>query len=217
MFASNNVSHSGDTPGSVTTDSINAMWSIFGAIVSLAIIFLVDYYFKIASPRLITIAILDELAHISTAFLFLIVFKRFVNLPFAAGCLAGAVLIDLDRLPELFSTGTLVAQPERPITHSLVSVLGLLLIAVVLSAQFRWVFIGAALGVAMHLLRDLATGGVLLLWPVHSANIELSYAAYAVMIVALALVPMVRCTKSRFGPVTNRAWRLARPAGKTTN
>jgi inner membrane protein len=184
------------------------LWRISGAAASLGLILLVDYYFRIASPRLITIAVLDELAHIATALLFLFALWRVINIWFAAGSLVGAVLIDIDHLPALFSTGSLAAHPERPVTHSLVSVIALLFIALVFSGRARAALVGGALGVATHLLRDMATGGVPLLWPVHHAIVDLPYGVYAAMIVALALIPPLRYLRPTI--------RNSRPAGIPT-
>lgn len=169
-------------------------WVMAVTLSSLGFIFAADYYFEIASPSLIVVAALDETAHIATALIFLVGFWRVVNLWLAAGWLAGAVLIDLDHLPAVAAWGLAIIEAERPATHSLATILIVAGVAAVLPRHGRSsaVVFGASLGLATHLLRDLATGGVPLLWPVDGEAIEISYWGYAIAIIAGALYPLVR-------------------------
>lgn len=96
--------------------------------------------------------------------------------------LAAAVLVDLDHVPLYAGVPGVAAAGGRPLTHGLLTVAVLLLLGRRLPAA-RW----AALGVCLHLLRDLATGpGVPLLWPLDLV-VRVPWAAYAVVLVALAL------------------------------
>jgi inner membrane protein len=62
-----------------------------------------------------------------------------------------------------------------------------LLAALALPRRTRWLLLGAAAGVLLHLLRDVATGpGVPLLWPLSDASARVPYWTYAVLVLALA-------------------------------
>ena len=52
---------------------------------------------------------------------------------------------------------------------------------------------GAAVGVCLHFVRDLATGpGIELWWPVDGAEVLLPYRGYLVLVVVLGFVATVR-------------------------
>ena len=58
----------------------------------------------------------------------------------------------------------------------------------VVSRRHRDLILTIAFGVATHLLRDLATSGVSLFWPLTSRNVELGYSIYLIVLFAGALV-----------------------------
>jgi inner membrane protein len=151
-------------------------------------------------------AVLDEPAHLLTAGL----------LALAAGvrsgrvlawALAGAVLIDLDHVP-LYLGAEVTTDGGRPISHSVTTVLLLLAAAGAWRAQ-RTRLAALALGVVLHVVRDLATGpGVPLLWPLLPGSVQVPYAAYLGLLVAA------------LAAVAARAWRdgagcPAGPPGRT--
>lgn len=167
-------------------------WAAFTALVALAFILMVDYYFEITSPRLLVVAVLDETAHLATAIIVLVGFCRVVNLWFAGGCLAGGMLIDIDHLPTMLSQSIAILDAERPVTHSVAAVMLVALVALYFSGRGRVALLGATLGVTVHLFRDLATGGVPLLWPASPEILEMSYWVYAIGIIVVALLPLLR-------------------------
>jgi membrane-bound metal-dependent hydrolase YbcI (DUF457 family) len=144
-------------------------------------------------------AILDESAHVATALLAVGALVSRPPLTLHWGALMGAVLIDLDHAPrEFWGSYVLTFATYRPYGHSLFVVCLLLVLAAVLHEVARpkrggvaWSLaaVGATLGVASHLLRDLVTGGVPLLWPLRPNNVEVPYLAY----IALLLIATLLC------------------------
>lgn len=72
--------------------------------------------------------------------------------------------IDLDHVPEYL--GLIRQQPGRPVTHSLITVVAVVVAATV-TRRHRAVLVGAATGLLFHFPRDIAEGppGVRMLWP----------------------------------------------------
>jgi inner membrane protein len=140
--------------------------------------------------------VLDEPAHLSTAGLALLACRPWNWLSRhraeSAVVLAASVLIDLDHVP-LYAGVPHIASGGRPYSHSLTTVALLLVVALALPAgRRRWPAAGAT-GVALHLVRDLATGpGVTLFWPISSADVLVPYWVYAVVCVGLAAAATVR-------------------------
>lgn len=145
--------------------------------------------------------LLDECGHLTTAALLLGAVQpyRAYRREFLAAALALSVLIDVDHIPgELFGSRALSGGTVRPHGHTLLCVLVLALIAGGLRAvaergirprRAGLVLAGAAVGVPLHLVRDLATGGASLLWPVSDVAIWYPYPLYLVLLVCCALWP----------------------------
>jgi inner membrane protein len=110
---------------------------------------------------------LDEVAHLATAALGLMVLACLVDVPrrFYVAALVASVAIDLDHIP--LYLGLLPDNGQRPVTHSLTTVAVFAGVAAV-SRRHRAVLAGAATGLVFHFARDIAEGppGVRLLWPV---------------------------------------------------
>ena len=140
-------------------------------------------------PLLVT-AVLDEPAHLLTAGLLLAAVLPGRARAVVPWALAGAVLIDLDHLP-FYLWGALSTEGAgRPVTHSLATAAALAAAAaVVASGRLRTALSGLALGVGLHLVRDLATGpGVPLWWPVEDAGVLVPHAWYALVLGVAAAV-----------------------------
>ena len=140
-------------------------------------------------PLLVT-AVLDEPAHLLTAGLLLAAVLPGRARAVVPWALAGAVLIDLDHLP-FYLWGALSTEGAgRPVTHSLATAAALAAAAaVVASRHLRTALSGFALGVGLHLVRDLATGpGVPLWWPVEGAGVLVPHAWYALVLAVAAAV-----------------------------
>lgn len=141
----------------------------------------------------ITYGLIDEPAHLATCLVALLAAVSITGgLPspaFVASALIASVAIDLDHIPAYLGWDGLTGSLPRPYSHSLLSVLLLLGIGRALHGKGRQVALGAAFGVAAHLLRDLATGpGVPLLWPLTEATVALPYMAFAGLLVLAALL-----------------------------
>jgi inner membrane protein len=140
----------------------------------------------------------DEPAHLATSTLVLLALfgpqRLLRHRASAATAVASSVLIDLDHLPlfvEDFPIDVAV-DGGRPFTHSLSTVVGL----GALAAGLRWrrtVLAAASGGVALHFVRDIATGdGLPLWWPFEHKSRKIRYAIYSRTLLVLAAVAAVR-------------------------
>ena len=139
------------------------------------------------------VAILDEPAHLATALLFLAAFLPGRAVALAPWALAGSVLIDLDHIP-LYLWGALAdADGSRPVTHSVTTAAVLLAAGLLARGRLRVPLLGLGLGVALHLVRDLATGpGVPLLWPLDPTITLLPYRDYVLVLAVVAVLASTR-------------------------
>lgn len=134
--------------------------------------------------------LLDEIAHLATAAIALTALFRGANRVIVRTALLASVLIDVDHVPlQLFGTDVLNHGSSRPYSHSLITIVAALAFASLLRSSRRQIALGVALGVGLHLVRDVATaGGVMLLWPLTTASLRAPYAVYAAALVALVAV-----------------------------
>jgi membrane-bound metal-dependent hydrolase YbcI (DUF457 family) len=145
-----------------------------------------DWTIRRRRPRWILVGLLDEPAHLATGALVL------VNLNvrserWAASYLVGAALPDLDHVPLALSRVHPDIDDPRPVTHCLLAIAPLALVAMWIRRPTREYAAGAAAGALAHFARDLAVGtGVALLRPVGRRSLRLPYPAYAAAVVALA-------------------------------
>jgi inner membrane protein len=140
-----------------------------------------DALIPLAKPNIPLTAMLDEPAHLATSALVLTTFAPSSSWGLLPGtiALASSVLIDVDHVP-LYLGLTAVAPSGRPVTHSAVAPLALMTLAALLPRSARRAVRSAALGVGLHLIRDLATGpGVSLFWPLDARSVLLPYSWYA--------------------------------------
>ena len=114
---------------------------------------------------LLSTGLLDEVAHLATAALGLLVLAELIDAPrrFYAAALVASVAIDLDHIPLYLG---LLPDDGRPVTHSLATVV-VFAGAAAASRRHRALLAGAATGLVLHFARDVAEGppGVRLLWP----------------------------------------------------
>jgi hypothetical protein len=134
----------------------------------------------------------DEVAHLSTAALGLLVLARFIAAPrrFYVAALVASVAIDVDHIPRYL--GLLGFQAERPVTHSL-STVAVFVAAAAASRRHRAVLAGVATGLVLHFARDIAEGypGVRVFWPLQEASWMVSYRWFLVMIVVFTAARLV--------------------------
>jgi inner membrane protein len=132
-------------------------------------------------------AVLDEPAHLATAVLLLAVLaRRPLRAAMMCGVVLGSVLIDADHIPIALAFRPLVAATGRPYTHGLLTVVVVLVLSRCFRGDWRALVAGISLGIALHLVRDMATGGVPLLWPLYWHSMEWPYPVYGALILAVA-------------------------------
>ncbi len=132
--------------------------------------------------------LMDEPAHLLTAWLALLVVPAWR--PLGPWVLLGAVAIDADHAGLYVSRLFTPEGGGRPITHSLLTVVVLLGVALALP-RARTVATGLAIGVLLHFARDIATDtGLPLLWPAPQAFL-VPYWIYVAVISALAAIAVI--------------------------
>jgi inner membrane protein len=136
--------------------------------------------------------LLDEPAHLATAALGLLVLACLVDVPrrFYVAALIASVAIDLDHIPVYL--GLLGNGGQRPVTHSLSSVI-VVAVAAVISRRHRAVLAGVATGLVLHFARDIAEGppGVRMLWPLQDTAWAASYWWFLGMIIAFTAARLI--------------------------
>ncbi len=134
----------------------------------------------------------DEVAHLSTAALGLLVLACFIAAPrrFYVAALIASVAIDLDHIP--LYLGLLGDRVQRPLTHSL-STVAVFVAAAAASRRHRAVLAGVATGLVLHFARDIAEGypGVRVFWPVQHTSWMVSYRWFLGMIVVFTVARLV--------------------------
>jgi len=154
-----------------------------------------DAAFDALAVNVVTTGLVDEPAHLATAALGLLALStRFPTPKRRAStwsALIASVAIDLDHLP-LYAGVSGIAHGGRPYTHSLLTV-ALVLLAGLTFRRLRTVLLGVALGCALHLLRDVATGpGIPLLWPITDASVRVPYWIYFCFLLLFATIAVLR-------------------------
>jgi hypothetical protein len=134
----------------------------------------------------------DEVAHLSTAALGLLVLARFIAAPrrFYVAALIASVAIDGDHIP--LYLGLLGNQAQRPVTHSL-STVAVFVVAAAASRRHRAVLAGVVTGLVLHFTRDIAEGypGVRVFWPLQDTSWMVSYRWFLGMIVVFTVARLV--------------------------
>lgn len=190
-------------------------WSGHGVVESrrvlaslLGCIFGVDAYLWASSPPLLVDGLTDWAAHAATVILVLALVAD-ASRVFAVGALVGGVLIDLDHAPQYLGTEFLTRGTPRPYAHSLLMLAAVGFVAWRASGRLAVFMSGAALGLASHLIRDMAepgqNGGVALLWPVSGRGVTIPYFVYALLIISLFALGWCRPARQLEGQGAARA------------
>ncbi|HLG73661.1 MAG TPA: metal-dependent hydrolase [Chloroflexota bacterium] len=140
----------------------------------------------------LALGLLDEPAHLFTALLLLAAFGIGYFKHYAIPVALASLLIDLDHLPGYLGSDILTRGTPRPYTHSLTTVVAVLLLAALLRSGARRTSLAVAFGLVGHLLRDLATYSVPLFWPVTNAGFHLPYPIYLAVVAVSTFVVLVR-------------------------
>jgi membrane-bound metal-dependent hydrolase YbcI (DUF457 family) len=156
-----------------------------------SIVLAIDHILGTCPPARVLEGLLDEVAHLATAITLLTPLCPSPDRGATLGALAGAVLLDADHVPGELGAQWLTMGTYRPYPHALVSVLALVGLGFGRGGRWRAVAWPAAAGLTTHLLRDLATDGVSLFWPLTRRNVRIPYRAYAVLLVLAALATPV--------------------------
>jgi inner membrane protein len=138
---------------------------------------------------------LDEPAHATTAALLLAALPRRPLPRLAAWALVGSVAIDADHVPLYAGVLPSAVPGGRPVTHCLLTPAALAAAAAVSRGRVRTALAGLALGVCLHFVRDVATGGtgVPMLWPaVPHSDVRVPYPLYYGVLAATAVAASVR-------------------------
>jgi inner membrane protein len=154
----------------------------------------------LATGRLSIHGASDEVAHLLTALLWGVLAFSVglpVSLPFVA---LGGVFPDLDHVPMFLVGMESLPGSSRSVLHTLLVVLIFLDLAW-WHRRWRWMWGSLALGVASHLVRDMATGTVILLWPVSGRPFSLPYLAYLGTLVLCIVLPALMPRRVRDKPV----------------
>jgi hypothetical protein len=129
----------------------------------------------------------DEVAHLSTATLGLLILARFIDAPrrFYVAALIASVAIDADHIPLYLG---LLGNQARPVTHSL-STVAVFAAAAAVSRRHRAVLAGMATGLVLHFARDIAEGypGVRVFWPLQDTSWMVGYRWFLGLIVVFTV------------------------------
>jgi LexA-binding, inner membrane-associated putative hydrolase len=136
--------------------------------------------------------LLDEPAHLAAGALGLLALACFIGVPrrFYVAALIASVAIDLDHIPMYL--GLLGNSDQRPVTHSLATVI-VVAGAAVVSRRHRAVLAGIVTGLLIHFARDIAEGppGVRMLWPLQDTAWAASYWWFLGMIITFTAIRLI--------------------------
>lgn len=168
--------------GTVSNRRFRTLWPV----AALAIVFLLDAALRARSWSVPVIGLLDEPAHLLTAWLALSVLPGERLRALRPWALVGSVVIDVDHVPLYLWPDLVSANGGRPVTHCLLMVLLPATIGAVLP-RVRTPAWGLAIGLPLHFIRDVASApGAPLLWPVDASGVRLPYALYAAALIVIA-------------------------------
>jgi inner membrane protein len=178
------------SPSAQLTERLASSPLILATTVLLFVAAAIAWSAELVGGSTFTSGVIDEAAHVLTTLLILWALGRRACERFLVPALIASLAIDLDHIPGRLGSDWLSAGAPRPYTHSLLTVLVALGAAVVWRRR-RDVLLGVAIGLAIHIWRDLSdvAAGAWLLWPVSHHATRLPVAGYfAVMAATLAVI-----------------------------
>ena len=134
----------------------------------------------------------DEAAHFVTALLLLHGLPSKLRAKVILPALIASVAVDLDHIPEYLGYGFFTEGTPRPYAHSLLTPVVLLGLALGLQ-RHRKLFVGLALGTALHFFRDLAEGngaGVSLLWPLSKHSYSYPHGTFLALMACVVVADL---------------------------
>ncbi len=135
----------------------------------------------------------DETAHVLTTLLVLWAIGGPLFDRLLVPALVASVAIDLDHIPGDLGYDWLTKGTPRPYTHSLLTIVVVLLAALCWRGR-RDMWLSVAVGLTIHFWRDLSEpgSGVALMWPVSDARWSLSHLSYLIVMVVVIAVGATR-------------------------
>lgn len=165
------------------------------ALAALVVVVVVVEGILALEPPTLLLGAADWTGHLATTAILVAAIPRRLPPALIAGVFL-ALLIDLDHIPDLLGAEGINDRTPRPVSHSLVTVLAVGGIAAAVRARaprYGDFALGLAIGVPMHLLRDVFTGpGVALLWPLSGVAVEGPFLLYLVGLMLVALYAALR-------------------------
>lgn len=165
---------------------------------AIAVLVLADWTYRMAGDSVVPGGPLDETAHLLTALIILWALGRRVCDRFLVPALITSVAIDLDHIPAQLGFDGLTRGTSRPYTHSLLTVI-VVLLASVLWRSRRDILLGVGLGLVIHFWRDMSESstGVALAWPISKHSFVLSHTGYVIVMALFVIVAVARCRQGR--------------------
>jgi inner membrane protein len=169
-----------------------------------------DWGTRLAGESLFPGGPLDELAHLLTTLIVFWALGSRARARFLVPALVASVAIDLDHVPARLGAGWLTAGTPRPYTHSLLTIVVVVAIAA-LWRRRRDLWLGVAIGLAIHFWRDMAEGGsgVSLLWPVSYHSFQYPHGVYVAIMAVFVLIDAALCLQRKRWSVVAAADRRA--------
>ena len=187
------------TPGWLATARAvgSSRWIVLLPVCGLLFVVALDA--ALASRRwpVVLTGLIDEPGHLVTAALLLAALLPRRARALWPWALAGSVLLDVDHVPLYsFWPGIAAEGGGRPVTHSLITA-AVLLAGAAAVKRWRIPLVGLAVGVLLHLVRDLASGpGAPLLFPWTEAWVRVSERSYLAVVAVAAVVATVRLARA---------------------
>jgi len=193
-----------ERPGDRRVQSVRDNWgtvvasggTIVWPIVAVAAVCGLDAVIAVRHWPIPALGLLDEAGHLLTAIVLLAASTSARIRRLTPWALLGAVAIDVDHIP-LYTFAPRFVVSGRPPTHSLITVLALLIAALVLKA-IRIPLLGIAIGICLHFVRDVATGpGLPLFWPFSKSTVMAPYGLYVTVVAVAAAIVIGRLARLR--------------------
>ncbi len=157
-----------------------------------------DWGTRLAGDTVIPGGPLDEFAHLLTTLLFFWALGPRARERFLLPALIASVAIDLDHIPGRLGVDLLTAGTPRPYAHSLLTI-AIVLAGAYLLRRRRDLLLGVAIGLAIHLWRDMGEGdsGVSLLWPISKHSFQYPHGALVAVMAVLVVIDARRCAEAK--------------------